>query len=104
MLRWLTRLHVALRSLVRRSRFERDLDDEMRFHLDREIQERMKTGQSEADARRAAWRAMGAVESNKDACRDLRTGQRLANAARGLSQDARFAWRLFRRHPSPGTV
>ncbi|HWB30702.1 MAG TPA: ADOP family duplicated permease [Vicinamibacterales bacterium] len=99
--RWMIRLHVALRSLVRRSRFERDLDEEMRFHLDREIQERMKTGQSEMDARRAAWRAMGAIEGNKDACRDLRTGERLANAARGLVQDVRFAWRLFRRRPSP---
>jgi predicted permease len=99
--RWLTRLSVALRSFVRRSRFERDLDEEMRFHLDREIQERMKTGQSEADARRAAWRAMGAIESSKDACRDLRTGERLTNAARGLVQDARFACRLFRRRPSP---
>jgi predicted permease len=98
--RWVTRLHMALRSLLRRSRFDRDLDDEMRFHLDREIQERLRTGQSEAAARRAARHAMGAIESNKDACRDLQTGQRLANAARGLLGDLRFGWRLFRRGPS----
>jgi putative ABC transport system permease protein len=101
MLRWLTRLHVALRSLVGRSRFERDLDDEMRFHLDREIQERMQAGQSEADARHAARRAMGAIESNKEACRDLRGGARLARLTGDLRHDVHFAWRLFRRRPSP---
>jgi putative ABC transport system permease protein len=101
MLRWLTSLHVAFRSLVRRSRFERDLDDEMRFHLDREIEERMRTGQSEADARRAARREMGAIESNKEACRDLRGGERLARLAGDLRHDVHFAWRLFRRRPSP---
>jgi putative ABC transport system permease protein len=102
--RWLTRLHVALRSLVRRSRFERDLDEEMRFHLDREIQERMTAGQSEAEARRAARRAMGAIEGNKEACRDLRGGEWLARLAGDLRHDVHFAWRLFRRRPSPVVI
>ncbi len=83
--------------IFRWRRAEKELNDEMQFHLDREIQEQLKAGVAPADARRAAIRAMGAIEKSKEECRDLRPERRFADAG----QDLRFAFRLFRKHPGP---
>lgn len=95
MSRWLDQLRVAFRSLIRRRAAERELADEMRHHLELEIQAQQKAGLSPEEARFAALRAMGAIEKSKDECRDQRTGH---IGAQFLS-DLRYAGRALRRGP-----
>ncbi len=94
MSRLLAQLRVAFRSLLRR-RAERDLDDEMRYHLDLEIEAQRNAGIPPDEARDAALRAMGAIEKSKDECRDLRRG-RFTDEFLG---DLRYAGRALRRSP-----
>ena len=94
MSRWLSALRVALRSLFR-SRAESELNEEFQFHLDRQIEEGMKKGLSSDDARRAAFYAMGAIESSKEQCRDVRS----ANCLTEFLADLRYAGRALGRSP-----
>lgn len=100
-MRWLTQVHIAFRSFLQPRREERELNEEMQYHLHREIHERLTAGMTEDEARQAALRAMGAMGKSTDECRDLRSGHGLASAAGRVRQDLRFAVRLFRRHPAP---
>ena len=94
MFRWVAQLRIAFRSIVRR-RAERELDDEMRHHLELEIQEHRRRGLSPEEARYAALRAMGAIEKSKDECRDLRRGRLVGE----FLSDLRYAGRTLRRSP-----
>jgi predicted permease len=95
MSRWLAQLRVAFRSILFRRRAERELADEMRHHLELEIEERQRAGTSPSEARFAALRAMGAVEAHKDECRDLRRGRLVSE----FVSDLRYAGRALRRRP-----
>jgi predicted permease len=95
MSRWLARLRVALRTLVRRRRIEQELDEEIRYHLEREIDEGVKAGLTPEEARYAALRAMGAIEKSKEECRDVRSARFLHDFA----GDLRYAARALRRSP-----
>jgi predicted permease len=74
---------------------ERDLRDELQFHLDRQAADFVRDGMSPEEARAAALREFGGVEQAKEACRDAR-GLRLV---RELRQDLRYAGRMLRRDP-----
>jgi putative ABC transport system permease protein len=94
----MSRLHglrVALRSLVRRKRVEAELDEEVQYHLERQIQEGLKTGLTPEQARSAALRAMGPIDKSKEECRDLRSGNLTAEFLTNL----RYAGRALRRSP-----
>ena len=95
MFRWLDRLRVALRSIVHRRRIEDELNEEMAYHFERQVEEGVKAGQSLADARYAAIRTMGAIEKNKEECRDARPGQLIAQ----FVSDIRYAGRTQLRSP-----
>jgi hypothetical protein len=86
---------LRIRSLFRRAQVERELDEELQYHLDRQVDEYVARGMSAADACTEALRALGGVERRKDECRDARGMNRLDN----LRRDARFATRLLRRTP-----
>ncbi len=58
------------RSLPRRGEIEADLDEELRFHIDRQTEKNMRAGMAAEDARRQAMLAFGNVESTKEATRD----------------------------------
>ena len=66
------RLRARVRALLKRQDVERDLDDELRFHLDMETEYQMRRGLSERDARRRAQREFGGVERYRDETRDVR--------------------------------
>jgi predicted permease len=89
------RLLRGLRSVWSRDRLERDLDTELRFHLERETEENIRRGLSPAEARAAALRNFGGVEQTKEACRDERGGRWLAD----LWQDTRYGLGMLRRNP-----
>ena len=56
---WLYTLPLRLRSLVRRNRWDADLDEELRDHIDRQIEENLARGMGKEEARMAALRMFG---------------------------------------------
>jgi putative ABC transport system permease protein len=86
---------LRLRALFRRSAAERDLDDEIRLHLELETEARVRQGIPADEARRLARLAFGGVEAVKEAHRDAR-GVRWVDDTVG---DVRFALRALRRNP-----
>ena len=93
--RWLYVLPLRLRSLFRRTAVERELDEELQHHLQRQIELNVERGMTREDAHHAALRAMGGVEPHKEACRDQRNVQIVDH----LIRDARYGLRLLRRAP-----
>ena len=63
---------LRLRSLLRRARVDEELDEELRYHLDRQIEENLARGMPAEEARYAALRAMGGIEQHKEKCREMR--------------------------------
>jgi predicted permease len=92
MVRWLKR---RLRALLRRPALERELDEELRFHLEREIEQNLARGLPADEARLAALRSFGGVERVKEEARDVR-GVRLIEQ---VWQDLRHGLRLLRKAP-----
>lgn len=91
----LSDLKFRLRALFARRAVERELDDELRFHIERETEKYVRNGLSRADAERRARLAFGGMERIKDDTRDAR-GLALFDS---LAQDFRYAWRGIRSAP-----
>lgn len=89
--RWLQ----PLRDLFQRRRFERDLDDELQFHLDSRTEQLVATGLSHGEAIRQARIELGMTELHRDGVRAAR-GLRVFDLAWG---DLRYAARSLRRTP-----
>ncbi len=84
-----------LKALFLRGRQERELAEELRFHIEREARERIRGGETPDAARRAALAAFGGVEQYKEAVRDARGIRPLED----LGADLRYALRGLRRNP-----
>jgi predicted permease len=82
-------------ALVGRRRLERDLDEELAFHVAMREADYRNHGASEADARSAARRRFGSVAYLKEQCRDMWTFHPLET----LIQDIRYALRTLRKAP-----
>src|SRR5437867_5475410 len=87
-----TLLH-RIAALFRRRRLEKDLDDELRSHLEMAIELNARKGMSPADARREALRSFGGIEQTKEIYRD----QRGLPMIETTLQDLRFGLRMLRR-------
>ena len=61
-MRWMQKLRLRARSLVRSRRVEQELDEELRYHLDRLVDDGVAAGMSPAEARWRALHEMGAIE------------------------------------------
>jgi predicted permease len=93
---WIARMRRRLRALFRKEDVERDLDAEMRFHLEMEAEDLAhRRALDAAEARRRAAVAFGGVERYKEDVRDAR-GTRVVEDALA---DARFAARTLLRNP-----
>src|SRR5215207_651424 len=66
------RLVLKLRTLFRGDAVDRELDEELRYHVERKTEQLIAQGMPPADARYAALRAFGGVELRKEICRDAR--------------------------------
>ena len=66
------RIRATLRPIVARQRAEAELDEEMRFHLDAEVRERVRHGMPPDAALTSALRDFGGSARYKDECRDAR--------------------------------
>jgi len=92
------RIVVRCRALFTRTTAEADLDEELRYHVDREIERNVRSGMSPADARLAAKRSFGNIGRHKDSVRD--SWGLAAACADEAKQNLRFAFRAFRRSPA----
>src|SRR5215467_10191134 len=90
---WLYTIPLRLRSLFRRNRVEQELNEELRYHLERKTDEFLAQGMSPEVARRAAMRAMDGLELRKEQRRDARG----VNLFETLLQDIRFGLRMLRK-------
>lgn len=92
---WSWKLSLRFRALFRKGGVEQELDEELRFHLDRQIEENMAAGMSLQEARYAARRTFGGVEQIKEACRDMHG----VNFIETLIQDFRYGLRMLWKNP-----
>ncbi|MCI0388996.1 MAG: permease prefix domain 1-containing protein, partial [Acidobacteria bacterium] len=92
---WFYTVPLRLRSLFRRAQVEQELDEELRYHLERQIEEHIAKGMTEEEARYAALRAMGGVEQRKEQCRDTRRVRLIED----LIHDLRYGLRTLRKSP-----
>src|SRR5262245_17668980 len=84
-----------LRALFRRDAVERELDEELRLHLEHEIDKRIAAGMAREEATRQAHLALGGFDQIKEAHRDAR-GIRFVES---VVQDLRYGARTMRRAP-----
>ena len=89
-------LRYRVRAIFRRSALERELDDELRFHLEHHINAEMKNGHSREEAERRARLTFGGVDRAKEASRDARG----VSPLEVLSRDLRYAVRLLLKSPA----
>ena len=85
----------ALRALLQRRRQERELDDEVRHHLELETDANVRRGMSPDEARRAALVSFGGIDQTKEDTRETWAGRFLEV----LGQDVRYGLRGLRRSP-----
>src|SRR5687768_10033430 len=95
----LARFGAYVRGIARRRRISAELEDELRFHLEHEIEAHVARGVAPAEARRLALRDLGGVTQVTQAVRDVRTIWLDL-----LWRDARHAVRSLRRTPAFTTV
>ena len=88
-------LFLRIRALVAPQRVERELDEELAFHIERQTQKHIAAGLSPVDARTWAIARFGPVPLAADQCRDAR-GTAFVDA---LVRDVSYAVRTFRRAP-----
>jgi putative ABC transport system permease protein len=84
-----------IRALLRRGELERELDEELGFHVEREAEKRRAEGVPAEEALRQARVAFGGVEQIKERSRDTRGLSFLEI----ISQDLRYAIRSLGRNP-----
>ena len=87
-------LRYRMRALLRRDVVERELDDELHFHLEREADKYIQAGLAPNEARRRARLMFGGVEKTKERSRDARGTARVES----LIQDFRYGVRSLRQH------
>ncbi len=85
---------------VRNRRHDRILEEELRFHLEMEIQENLDHGMNPEEARYAARRSLGGIEQIKESHRDRRGIPQIDR----LFQDMRYGVRVLAKNPGFTTV
>jgi len=94
-MRWLSKVRMGARTLLRGRAEERELDSELKLHLEYQIAQNIASGMSPTEARRAALLDFGGVEQMKEDCRDMRK----ANWIEDLVQDLRYGLRVLAQSP-----
>ena len=90
---WLSALRLRLRSLVHRRRLQRDLEEEIRFHVDSSTARCLEQGMTGEQARRRARMRFGNPASVHEALRDMWTFRWIEE----LRQDLAYSVRTLRR-------
>jgi macrolide transport system ATP-binding/permease protein len=90
---WWFTARLRFRSILRRTRVEQELDEELQFHLEHKIEEGIAQGLSPQEARYRAMRALDGLEQRKEEMRDTRGIHWLTD----FLDDVRYAIRSLRR-------
>ncbi len=93
---FLRRFAVRLHAMVRRGATDRDVDDELQYHLDRDVERLVANGARPDDALRDARRAFGNATAHAESAREQLRWLWLEQ----LAQDARYALRSLRATPA----
>ncbi|MGH9935630.1 MAG: ADOP family duplicated permease [Blastocatellia bacterium] len=91
----LNKLKTRLHSLLRKSKIDSELDEELRYHIERQTEQNIRLGMNPEEARYAARKAFGGVEQAKERSRDARGVRWLEE----LWQDLRYGERTLRKAP-----
>ena len=94
--RWWGVARMRLRSWLSRKRVETELDKELRYHLERQVEENIAAGMPVGEARLAALRLFGGVSQVQEECREMRGTQYVEN----FGQDLRYAVRTLGKSPA----
>jgi hypothetical protein len=97
---WLTEVWLRVKALAKRRRLERDLEEELQFHLAKRAEKNRALGLGAEDARVAARRRFGNVTLVKEDCRETWTFRWLDT----LWQDVRYAARILAKNPGFAAV
>src|SRR5215467_3049260 len=84
-----------LRALFRRKSVETELEDELRFHLERQVEKYLQSGLSREEAQRRARLEFGGIALAKEECRDARG----VNFIETMLQDLRYNLRTLGKNP-----
>jgi predicted permease len=84
---------MRLRALLRRKAVEQELDEELRFHYEQQVEKLVSSGMTLEEARRQARLLIGGTQQIKEECRDAR-GVRFLES---LAQDVRYGMRSLRK-------
>src|SRR5437660_8790072 len=91
---------LRLRALLKGTAADGEIDDELTFHIDRQIESYKKAGLDHAEAARRARLEFGGIEQVKEDVRDARRTPWLDD----LVRDSLYALRTFRRLPGFATI
>src|SRR5215467_8234790 len=91
----LNKLRTRLRALLRKSEIERELDEELRYHIEQQTEQNIRLGMNPEEARHVTLNAFGGVEQAKERSRDSR-GVRWVEE---LWQDLRYGGRMLMKRP-----
>ena len=75
---------------------ENDANDELLFHLEKEVEQNIGKGMPPAEARRQALIAFGGIHQTRESLREVHRGRFLD----ALAQDLRYGWRMLRKSPA----
>src|SRR5271168_3125457 len=78
----------------RKKKWEQDIQEELRFHVERQTAENIAAGLPPEEARRQAVLQLGALEGVKENCREQRRGFWLES----LYADVRYGLRILRKN------
>jgi predicted permease len=92
---FLSQLWRRLLSLSRRGRYEREMEEEMRFHLEMQIEQNLESGMAAEEARYTARRQFGNQTWLKEASREMWS----LNSIETLIQDLRYGARRLMGNP-----
>jgi predicted permease len=84
-----------LRRFFQKEKSEKQLDAELRFHLEQQIANHVAAGMPPVEARRRAQLEFGGLEPIKEDCREARRG----NFLESVLQDLRYGSRMLRKSP-----
>jgi predicted permease len=97
---WLYTLPLRLRTLIRGNRMNADLNEELRDHIDRQIEENLARGMDKEEARLAALRAFGNLVALREQTHETWAWAVVAH----FRQDFLYALRSLWRVPLPSAV
>jgi putative ABC transport system permease protein len=92
---WLRLIYTRLYGLLRKNRIEREMEDEMRFHLLMRTRQNIERGMRPDEAEREARRRFGNMGRIKDLARDIKGGGFMET----LMQDLRYGARMLVKQP-----